>query len=99
MDFLASGENIIIQKNPTKTTEEITNTITNLLDARIRPAIQKDQGDIKFITFEQGIVYVELQGHCVGCPYASHTLKDGVEKVLQTYIPEVKKVKDISEKV
>ena len=97
MDFLTSGENIVIKKDTPKTTEEIEHTIISLLDARIRPAVQRDQGDIKFISFSQGIVYVEMQGHCVGCPYATRTLKDGVEKILQTYIPEVKEVKNISE--
>lgn len=98
MDFLASGENLIIQKNEPKTNTEIIQSIISLLNARIRPAIQQDKGDIKFISFDKGIVYVEMQGHCVGCPYAAQTLKNGVEKILQTYIPEVKEVKNISEK-
>ena len=98
MDFLTSGENIIINKGTPTSNEEIIASITGLLNARIRPVIQKDGGDIKFCSFENGTVYVELSGKCVGCPYASRTLKDGVEKILQTYIPEVKSVKNISDK-
>ena len=97
MDFLASGQDIIITKNDNKEIDVIS-SIISLLNARIRPAVARDGGDIKFCSFEQGIVYVEMLGHCAGCPYASQTLKEGVEKILQTYIPEVKAVKNISEK-
>ena len=98
MDFLTSGENIIIKHDNSSDTEEVINNIISLLNARIRPAVQKDGGDIKFCSFENGIVYVEMLGNCSGCPYAARTLKDGVEKILQTYIPEVKLVKNISDK-
>ena len=98
MDFLASGEEIIIFPKTPRTDENTTQKIISLLNARIRPAVQRDEGDIKFISFENGIVYVEMLGHCAGCPYATQTLKDGVEKILQTYIPEVKEVKNITEK-
>ena len=98
MDFLTSGQAIIIHRKSPKTTEEIIKQITCLLNARIRPAVQKDDGDIKFISYENGIVWVEMLGHCSGCPYASRTLKEGVEKILRTYIPEVKEVQNISEK-
>lgn len=97
MDFLASGQDIIITKNDNKEID-VVSSIISLLNARIRPAVARDGGDIKFCSFEQGIVYVEMLGHCAGCPYASQTLKEGVEKILQTYIPEVKAVKNISEK-
>lgn len=98
MDFITSGQDIIIQHQAAKNDKDIQQAIISLLNARIKPAIQKDGGDIKFCTFEQGIVYVELLGNCSGCPYAARTLKDGVERILQTYIPEVKAVKNISEK-
>ena len=98
MDFLTSGEDIIIKHDTQSDAEEIINNIISLLNARIRPAVQKDGGDIKFCSFENGIVYVEMLGNCSGCPYAARTLKDGVEKILQTYIPEVKLVKNISDK-
>ena len=97
MDFIISGENIIIEHPAKKTNDDTKAEIVSLLNARIRPIIQKDGGDIKFHDFQNGIVFVELQGKCVGCPYAARTLKDGVEKILQTYIAEVKSVQNISE--
>ena len=98
MDFLTSGQDIIITTNSKEASDDVVASITSLLNARIRPAVARDGGDIKFCSFEQGIVYVEMLGHCAGCPYASQTLKEGVEKILQTYIPQVKAVKNISEK-
>ena len=98
MDFLTSGEAVIINHQQPKNNDQIVQQIISLLNARIRPAVQRDEGDIKFVSFEQGIVYVEMLGHCAGCPYASQTLKEGVERILQNYIPEVKAVKNIHEK-
>lgn len=97
MDFIASGEDIIKPEHTDNTNNEIEQKIIGLLNARIRPAVQKDGGDIKFHSFENGIVYVEMLGNCSGCPYAALTLKEGVEKILKTYIPEVKAVKNIKQ--
>ncbi len=91
MDFLISGQEIVLE-NKTMSAEELEHKINGLLNARIRPTIQKDGGDIAVKKIENGIVYVELQGKCVGCPYAQRTLKDGVEKIIRNYIPEVKAV-------
>lgn len=98
MDFLTSGEDIIIAQKEDPQESDIIQSIISLLNARIRPAVQRDGGDIKFRAFENGIVWVEMLGSCSGCPYATRTLKDGVEKILQTYIPQVKSVQNISEK-
>lgn len=87
MDFLSWGEAPV--REGEETAEDVVHNIVGLLNARIRPAIRKDGGDIVFRGFENGIVYVELQGKCVGCPYSQRTLKDGVEKLLRTYIKEV----------
>ena len=87
MDFLSRGE--APGREGEETAEDVVHNIVGLLNARIRPAIRKDGGDIVFRGFENGIVYVELQGKCVGCPYSQRTLKDGVEKLLRTYIKEV----------
>lgn len=87
MDFLSRGEAPV--REGEETAEDVVHNIVGLLNARIRPAIRKDGGDIIFRGFENGIVYVELQGKCVGCPYSQRTLKDGVEKLLRTYIKEV----------
>lgn len=95
MDFIASGEAIINPGHDERAENEIEQKIIGLLNARIRPAVQKDGGDIKFHSFENGVVGVEMLGNCSGCPYAALTLKEGVEKILKTYIPEVKAVKNI----
>lgn len=91
MDFLASGEQIVLE-DESLSAEELERKVTGLLNARIRPAIRKDGGDIAVRKIEDGIVYVELQGKCVGCPYAQRTLKDGVEKTVRSYIPEIRAV-------
>ena len=96
MDFLTSGAPIVIESEETDN-NYVTAKIKGLIETRIRPAIQKDGGDIKLCSFENGIVYVELQGKCVGCPHARQTLKEGVEKLLKTYIPEVKAVEKYEE--
>ena len=74
--------------------DEIVAMIKELLDTRIRPAVQDDGGDLKFKTFchETGVVTLEMQGACSGCPSSSVTLKSGVENMLMHYIPEVKEV-------
>jgi len=74
--------------------DEIVAMIKELIEARIRPAVQEDGGDIRYVNFEQetGIVTVQLAGSCVGCPSSSVTLKQGVENMLMHYIPEVTNV-------
>ena len=95
MDYLSTGEDILTNNNID--TNNIEQQIKSLLDARIRPAVKKDGGDIKFISFEDGVVLVEMQGACKGCPYAMRTLKEGVERILKTYISEVKEVRNIED--
>lgn len=94
MDYLSTGEEVISDKGEQNNVED---QIKALLNARIRPAVKKDGGDIKFISFENGVVLVEMQGACKGCPYAMRTLKDGVERILKTYITDVKEVRNIDE--
>lgn len=96
MDHISLGEQTVIEpQTPAETeTEDIIGQIIGLLNARIRPAVRQDGGDIIFKGFDNGIVYVEMKGNCVGCPYALVTLKEGVEKVLKTYIPQVKEVRN-----
>ena len=71
---------------------EIEKQIIKILDTKIRPAVAKDGGDIKFKEFKDGVVKVELQGSCSGCPSSTMTLKQGVQNLLCHYLPEVKKV-------
>ena len=94
MDYLSTGEDVITHE---VNEDNVEKQIIALLNARIRPAVKKDGGDIKFISFDQGIVLVEMQGACKGCPYAMRTLKEGVERILKTYISEVKEVRNIDE--
>lgn len=94
MDFISTGKKAVLE-NFEKSVEVIIAQIEGLINARIKPAIKSDGGDIEFKGFEEGVVYVELKGNCIGCAYAMITLKDGVEKLLKTYIPEVKEVRSI----
>ena len=95
-DFYSSGKECVIgnglfeekKLEPT----EIEKKIINILDTKIRPAVAKDGGDIKFKQFKNGIVKVELQGSCSGCPSSTMTLKQGVQNLLCHYLPEVKEV-------
>ena len=91
--LLVSGGHTQLIKVSDYGQEEIIGQIIGLLNARIRPAVKQDGGDIVFKSFEDGIVYVEMKGNCAGCPYALVTLKEGVEKILKTYIPQVKEVR------
>lgn len=95
IDFLSTGSPAIIEPPSSRTKDDVIKQIVGLIEARIKPAIQQDGGDIEFKSFEDGIVYVELKGNCVGCAYAMVTLKEGVEKLLKAYIPEVKEVKSV----
>eukprot|EP00471_Norrisiella_sphaerica_P011591 CAMPEP_0184503288 /NCGR_PEP_ID=MMETSP0113_2-20130426/51804_1 /TAXON_ID=91329 /ORGANISM="Norrisiella sphaerica, Strain BC52" /LENGTH=210 /DNA_ID=CAMNT_0026892759 /DNA_START=197 /DNA_END=829 /DNA_ORIENTATION=+ len=69
--------------------------IKDLLETRIRPTVQEDGGDIAYRGYENGIVKVELQGSCVGCPSSSVTLKQGVQNMLMHYIPEVMGIEEV----
>ena len=74
---------------------EIVKQIKDLLDTRIRPAVAMDGGDIVFQRFENGIVYIHMQGACSGCPSSTATLKMGIENMLKHYVPEVKEIRQI----
>jgi len=94
-DFYSEGNECVIEKSLVEETEgleEIEKKIIKILDEKIRPAVAKDGGDIIFKNFQNGIVKVQLQGSCSGCPSSLMTLKQGVENLLRHYIPEVKKV-------
>ena len=95
-DYYASGNEIVIDSNKISSTEtqlsEIERKIIQLLEKKIRPAVARDGGDIKFKKYNNGIVTVQLQGSCSGCPSSIMTLKQGVQNLLCHYIPEIKKV-------
>ena len=97
-DFYSSGKECVIEKNLNENKENlagIEQQIVKILDEKIRPAVAKDGGDIKFKEFKNGIVKVQLQGSCSGCPSSTMTLKQGVQNLLCHYIPEVKQVEAI----
>ena len=97
-DFYSSGKKFVIEKDINEQTEnfdEIEKRIIQLLEEKIRPTIAKDGGDIKFKEFKNGIVKVQLQGSCSGCPSSTMTLKQGVQNLLCHYLPEVKQVEAI----
>ena len=97
-DFYLDGKDCVIEKDlneDTKDLKEIEKKIIKILDQKIRPAVAKDGGDIKFIEFNNGIVKVQLQGSCSGCPSSTMTLKQGVQNLLKHYLPEVKEVEAV----
>ena len=73
--------------------------IKEILDTRIRPTVQEDGGDIVYVSFDDGIVKLKLQGSCSNCPSSIGTLKMGVENMLQFYIPEVKGVEQVEDEL
>ena len=94
-DFYSDGKEFVIDENLNEEKidlNEIEQKIVKILDQKIRPAVARDGGDIKFKEFKNGIVKVELQGSCSGCPSSTMTLKQGVQTLLCHYLPEVKEV-------
>ena len=108
MDFFASGMPILSENQPAADTQisedddEIVQMIKELLDTRIRPTVQEDGGDIVFMGFEEGILKLKMQGSCTSCPSSVVTLRNGVQNMMQFYIPEVLgviQVEDESDKI
>ena len=95
-DYYGRGNEIVIDSNkitsPETQLSEIEEKIIKILETKIRPAVARDGGDIKFKKYNNGIVTVQLQGSCSGCPSSIMTLKQGVQNLLCHYIPEIKEV-------
>ena len=94
-DFYADGKEFVIDENIKESfsdLSEIEEKIVKILEQKIRPAVARDGGDIKFKEFKDGVVKVQLQGSCSGCPSSTMTLKQGVQNLLCHYLPEVKEV-------
>lgn len=104
MDFFASGLPILTEDKKREDTEitgdddETVVMIKELLDSRIRPTVQEDGGDIVFMGYIDGIVKLKMQGSCTSCPSSIVTLKNGVQNMLQFYIPEVVSVEQVFDK-
>lgn len=109
MDFFASGLPVVTEESVTAfkgstsdaydNDDETVQMIKELLDTRIRPTVQEDGGDIIFMNFENGIVKLKMQGSCTGCPSSVITLKNGVQNMLQFYIPEVLGVEQVEDPI
>ena len=99
-EYYSKGNEVVIKKELDASEEdskkpesnEVVDKINEVLDTKIRPAVARDGGDIKFKSFKDGVVTVELRGSCSGCPSSIMTLKQGVQNLLCHYIPEVKSV-------
>ncbi|KAF3826708.1 hypothetical protein GH733_009233 [Mirounga leonina] len=97
MDFFASGLPLVTEETSSgeagsEEDDEVVAMIKELLDTRIRPTVQEDGGDVIYKGFEDGIVQLKLQGSCTSCPSSIITLKNGIQNMLQFYIPEVEGV-------
>ncbi len=101
--FFASGEPVLKGKAKKEAPmigegdadPETVQRIRDLIEEKVRPAVAQDGGDITFRGFDKGIVYLEMQGACSGCPSSSLTLKSGVESMLKYYVPEVQAVEQV----
>ena len=95
-EYYSSGKKFVYEKSQVQENSadlsDIEKQIIKILETKIRPAVARDGGDIKFKEFKDGKVKVELQGSCSGCPSSTMTLKQGVENLLKHYIPEVTEV-------
>lgn len=103
MEFFISGRPVLKKEITDSKADvnvdetEIVKQIRELIETRVRPAVAQDGGDIVFVDFKDGIVYVELQGSCSGCPSSKVTLKEGIERMLKHYVPEIEAVMDYDE--
>jgi NFU1 iron-sulfur cluster scaffold homolog, mitochondrial len=101
MDHFTSGQPVLVEgmagAAPIDADEEdeITQQIKELIETRVRPAVAQDGGDIVFRGFEDGIVYLHMQGSCSGCPSSTATLRHGIENMLRYYVPEVVEVQPV----
>lgn len=99
MQHFTSGlpvmDEVLVSEAEDEEDDELVKQIKELLDTRVRPAVAQDGGDITFVKFEDGIVYLKMQGACSGCPSAAMTLKGGIENMLQHFVPEVVEVRPV----
>ncbi|KAL5106029.1 hypothetical protein TcWFU_000721 [Taenia crassiceps] len=104
MDFFTTGTPVVkdVCEEDVREEEDEDTTVSmikELLDSRIRPTVQEDGGDITFVDFKEGVVYLKMQGSCTSCPSSTVTLKHGVQNMLQFYIPEVEAVEEVEDSV
>jgi Fe-S cluster biogenesis protein NfuA len=104
MEHFTAGKPVLLEETaaaapgtaaPAGAEDEIVGQIKELLDTRVRPAVAQDGGDIIFHGFQDGVVYLHMQGSCAGCPSSTATLKSGIENMLRHYLPEVTEVRAV----
>ena len=105
MDHYLSGAPVLLGEAPKpeatgeeffeESDTEVVNTIKQLLDTRVRPAVAQDVGDITFHGFREGVVFLNMKGSCAGCPSSTATLKHGIENLLRHFVPEVSEVRAV----
>ena len=101
MEHFTANKPVIVEGGDTAGGEaagedsELVTQIKELIDTRVRPAVAQDGGDIVFQSFEEGVVYLHMQGSCSGCPSSTATLKSGIENMLRHYVPEVLAVEPV----
>jgi len=99
MDHFTSGDAVIDADADATDTDgaddDVSAQIKELIDTRVRPAVAQDGGDILFRGFENGVVFLHMQGSCSGCPSSTATLKHGIENMLKYYVPEVIEVRPV----
>ena len=99
LDYVSSNKNIIEKKQVKNDSSKkivknkISSDIEKIINEKVRPAVERDGGDIIFESFNKGVVYLTLRGACVGCPSSQATLKQGIENLLMHYFPQVKEVR------
>jgi len=92
--LLAVADSAIVEAGE-EDEDEVVSQIKELIETRVRPAVAQDGGDIIFHDYEDGVVYLHMQGSCSGCPSSTATLKAGIENMLRHYIPEVVEVRAV----
>jgi Fe-S cluster biogenesis protein NfuA len=100
MEHFTTGAPVLLDDTPASAAadeadDEVVSQIKELLETRVRPAVAQDGGDIIFDRYEDGVVYLHMQGSCSGCPSSTATLKAGIENMLRHYVPEVHEVRAV----
>ncbi len=103
MEHFMSGAAVLREDEPGESSEEFfdsedgetVDTIKELIETRVRPAVAQDGGDITFKGFRDGVVYLSMRGACAGCPSSTATLRHGIQNLLRHFVPEVEEVRSI----
>lgn len=99
MEHFSTGQPVLLQSEesnePDEEDDEIVAQIKELIETRVRPAVMMDGGDIVFDRFDDGVVFLQMQGACAGCPSSTATLKSGIENMLKHFVPEVTEVRPV----